>query len=166
MCKTDQMKHLLTAIACCLAVAGSAQFPYNPDSNGDGFVGSADLVTLLSFYGELAPVDSLVVVSVDALALSGYSIDWGDSIPIYQVTADVDVVLAPTDTCMSYFLTADSDVMQKFWYESFYSQSSMSVGCFVLNDSLVYAFTDCLWPGQSRHIRGTVFLNGRWFCME
>ena len=29
------MKHLLTAIACCLAVAGSAQTPYNPDSDGD-----------------------------------------------------------------------------------------------------------------------------------
>ncbi len=34
------MKHLLTAIACCLAVAGSAQIHsaadgYNPDVNGD-----------------------------------------------------------------------------------------------------------------------------------
>ncbi len=47
------MKHLLTAIACCLAVAGSAQTPvaYNPDANGDNYVGSADLVALLAEYG-------------------------------------------------------------------------------------------------------------------
>ena len=47
------MKHLLTVIACCLAVAGSAQTPvaYNPDVNGDNYVGSADLVALLSEYG-------------------------------------------------------------------------------------------------------------------
>ena len=111
------MKHLLTAIAYCLAVAGSAQTPYNPDSNGDGFVGSADLVSLLSLYGELAPVDSLTVVTADALELSGYyQTDWGYSYPIYQVTADVDVVLMPADTCIDYFLTADSGVLQKFWF--------------------------------------------------
>ena len=47
------MKHLLTAIACCLAVAGSAQTPvsYNPDSDGDYFVGAEDLLALLSEYG-------------------------------------------------------------------------------------------------------------------
>ena len=167
MCKTDQMKHLLTAIVCCLAVAGSAQTPYNPDSNSDGFVGSADLVSLLSLYGELAPVDSLTVVTVDSLELSGYQIDWGDSIPIYQVTADVDVVLAPVDTCMAYFLTADSDVKQKFWYESYYVNFAPSVNCFVLSDSLVYTFTGCN-DGylDATHLRGMIFLNGRWFCME
>ncbi|RPG85182.1 MAG: hypothetical protein CBD69_007770 [Crocinitomicaceae bacterium TMED209] len=45
------MKHLLTAIACCLAVAGSAQTPYNPDADGDGFVGSEDLLELLTEFG-------------------------------------------------------------------------------------------------------------------
>jgi len=51
MCKTDQMKHLLTAIACCLAVAGSAQTPYNPDSDGNNLMGAEDLMSLLSLYG-------------------------------------------------------------------------------------------------------------------
>ena len=45
------MKHLLTAIACCLAVAGSAQAPYNPDSDGNNLMGAEDLMSLLSLYG-------------------------------------------------------------------------------------------------------------------
>jgi hypothetical protein len=45
------MKHLLTAIACCLAVAGSAQTPYNPDSNTDYVIGVDDLMGLLSLFG-------------------------------------------------------------------------------------------------------------------
>ena len=47
------MKHLLTAIACCLAVAGSAQTPvaYNPDADGDGLIGSEDLLVFLTEYG-------------------------------------------------------------------------------------------------------------------
>lgn len=45
------MKHLLTAIACCLAVAGSAQFPYNPDADQDNLIGTVDLLTLLPLYG-------------------------------------------------------------------------------------------------------------------
>ena len=34
VCKTDQMKHLITAIACCLAVAGSAQW-FSYEEPGD-----------------------------------------------------------------------------------------------------------------------------------
>ena len=48
------MKHLFTAIACCLAVAGSAQndgYPFNPDSDGDGLIGVEDLLALLSDFG-------------------------------------------------------------------------------------------------------------------
>ena len=48
------MKHLLTAIACCLAVAGSAQsdgYPFNPDADADGIIGVADLLALLSDFG-------------------------------------------------------------------------------------------------------------------
>ena len=46
------MKHLLTAIACCLAVAGSAQteWPWNPDSNDDGNIHYADYVQLIEFF--------------------------------------------------------------------------------------------------------------------
>ncbi|MDC3198179.1 hypothetical protein OAT89_00775 [bacterium] len=55
------MKHLLTAIACCFAVAGSAQtdaYPYNPDSNGDGLIGVADLLTMLSEFGTEAQLQT------------------------------------------------------------------------------------------------------------
>ena len=44
------MKHLLTAIACCLAVAGSAQTPYNPDSDGDGCITVSDVLGVLSLF--------------------------------------------------------------------------------------------------------------------
>jgi len=53
------MKHLLTAIACCLAVVGSAQidgYPFNPDSNADGVIGVADLLALLADFGSEAEV--------------------------------------------------------------------------------------------------------------
>ena len=46
------MKHLLIAIACCLAVAGSAQTPYNPDSNGDNLIGVDDLTEFLPLWGQ------------------------------------------------------------------------------------------------------------------
>ena len=42
------MKHLLTAIACCLAVAGSAQTSYNPDIDGDGCITVTDVLGVLS----------------------------------------------------------------------------------------------------------------------
>ena len=46
------MKHLLTAIACFLAVAGSAQTPYNPDSDGNSYITITDLMSVLAVYGE------------------------------------------------------------------------------------------------------------------
>ena len=63
------MKHLLTAIACCLAVAGSAQTPYNPDSNGDNFVDIADFLDFLPNYGQnfyptpVSPSSSVAVIT-------------------------------------------------------------------------------------------------------
>ena len=52
----DLMKYLLTAIACCLAVAcyeGTTihEYPFNPDWNNDNFVGVIDLLALLSAFG-------------------------------------------------------------------------------------------------------------------
>lgn len=45
------MKHLLTAIACCFALAGSAQTPYNPDSNGDNVIAMEDFLDFLPLFG-------------------------------------------------------------------------------------------------------------------
>ncbi|MDB4694441.1 hypothetical protein OAF30_03325 [Flavobacteriales bacterium] len=44
------MKHLLTAIACLLAVAGSAQ-TWNPDADFDNVIGTSDLLALLTVFG-------------------------------------------------------------------------------------------------------------------
>jgi hypothetical protein len=85
---TDQMKHLLTAIACCLAVAGSTQTPvaYNPDADGDGLIGSEDLLVFLTEYGtsftSLFYTDEAISATYDA-----ESNDWGvqEFAPIYIV---------------------------------------------------------------------------------
>ena len=61
------MKHLLTAIACCLAVAGSAQSdcPEPLDSNSDGLIGVEDLMNLLSRYGDSDVDNDGIFDSVD-----------------------------------------------------------------------------------------------------
>ena len=45
------MKHLLTAIACFFALSMSAQFPYNPDSDGDNMIGITDVLDFLPYFG-------------------------------------------------------------------------------------------------------------------
>ena len=48
------MKHLLTLVALLISSLAMGQFPnlpYNPDDNGDGLIGVADLQTLLANYG-------------------------------------------------------------------------------------------------------------------
>ena len=113
------MKHLLTAIACCLAVAGSAQTPYNPDGNADGMIGSADLVTLLSFYGALFESDSLSVVSVDELTeLETFYWSDIDSTSVFLVPNDVDVVLNDPDSCYYYLLQLQSNAPRSVLVQS------------------------------------------------
>ena len=55
------MKHLMTLLALVVAVTAGAQesgFPYNPDANTDGFVGTEDLLIFLSDFGYDADVIS------------------------------------------------------------------------------------------------------------
>ena len=61
MCKTDQMKHLLTAIACFFALSMSAQesLPWNPNANNDNIIGTVDLLAMLNVYGEEYSVENL-----------------------------------------------------------------------------------------------------------
>ena len=47
----NMMKYLLNAIACCLAIAGSAQNTYNHDSDGDGCITVIDVLSILSVFG-------------------------------------------------------------------------------------------------------------------
>ena len=49
------MKHLMTLVALLLSTAAMAQIPtlpWNPDENGDQFVGLPDLLGLLTVYGQ------------------------------------------------------------------------------------------------------------------
>ena len=94
MCKTDQMKHLLTAIACCLAVAGSAQTPYNPDSDGNNLMGAEDLMSLLSLYGgEFYPQQTEPQIQVIAL---------NDSLVVADILESTDVVFF-TGACGEFY---------------------------------------------------------------
>lgn len=87
------MKHLLTAIACCLAVAGSAQTPYNPDSNSDNLMGAEDLMSLLSLYGgEFYP--QTIEPQVQVIALN-------DSLVVVDILESTDVVFF-TGGCNQY----------------------------------------------------------------
>jgi len=45
------MKHLLTAIACFLALSMSAQTPYNPDFDNDSLITFNDMLSFLPLYG-------------------------------------------------------------------------------------------------------------------
>ena len=48
------MKRLITLMMCAVSLGAAAQFPnlpYNPDENGDGFIGVVDLQGLLASYG-------------------------------------------------------------------------------------------------------------------
>ena len=49
------MKHLMTLVALLVSTAAVAQIPtlpWNPDGNGDGVIGSSDLIGLLTVYGQ------------------------------------------------------------------------------------------------------------------
>ena len=53
--KLKTMKHLMTLAALfvsSLAMAQIPTFPWNPDGNGDGVIGSSDLIELLTVYGQ------------------------------------------------------------------------------------------------------------------
>ena len=56
----------LLLAASCLTAVGQVEFPYNPDENGDGFIGVVDLQGLLSAYG--TEFDNSVFLSENELA--------------------------------------------------------------------------------------------------
>lgn len=63
------MKHLLTAIACCVTFAVGAQtgqidLPYNPDADQDSLIGTTDLLPLLALYGGEFEPDEILIEDV------------------------------------------------------------------------------------------------------
>jgi hypothetical protein len=68
------MKHLLTAIACFFALSLSAQFPYNPDSDGDNMIGMDDFLNFLPLFGQpITPSFTLQKQVCDADSINGSS---------------------------------------------------------------------------------------------
>ena len=72
------MKHLLTIISCFAVLSMSAQnnlieFPYNPDSDNDDLIGTADLLDLLSLFGSEFSEEGLYLNedSTDSLYFTG-----------------------------------------------------------------------------------------------
>ena len=67
-------------------MAGSAQTPYNPDSDSDNLMGAVDLMSLLSLYGgEFYPVtNEPVVFTIDSLPAGGppWNVYIADSVDI------------------------------------------------------------------------------------
>jgi hypothetical protein len=62
------MKHLITCLALGIACAAGAQVnefepPYNPDSNADAFIGTHDLMDLLSAFGSAFEPENIYVSS-------------------------------------------------------------------------------------------------------
>ena len=65
------MKHLVTCLALGIACAAGAQVngfepPYNPDSNADAFIGTHDLMDLLSAFGSAFEPEN-IYVSTDSM---------------------------------------------------------------------------------------------------
>ena len=76
------MKHLLTAIACCLAVAGSAQTPYNPDVDGDGCITVTDVLGVLSAFNTCVEGVTIYYYTTDlsTVPYGGPIDDWSDGL--------------------------------------------------------------------------------------
>ena len=103
------MKHLLTAIACFLALSMSAQTPYNPDFDNDSLITFNDMLSFLPLYGsEFFPESSIST----------------DSILIYDMQPEIDAhweswqccdLVYPTITIPA---TADKVVMLSTNYDN------------------------------------------------
>ena len=67
------MKRLVALMICAVSLGAAAQFrlPYNPDENGDGFIGVADLQSFLTNYGNEFVVENLSLVNETALYYLG-----------------------------------------------------------------------------------------------
>ncbi len=77
------MKRLLACLAVMSSLAASAQFdnaqfPYNPDSEPDGYIGVADVLEVLSIFGSQFDVATLSADSSSALVLIGEQVSYWD----------------------------------------------------------------------------------------
>lgn len=82
--KYFQMKQILILLFLGMGGVLWAQAPYNPDSDGDSLIGSADLLNLLPLYGEGFYVDTDPVID---------TLDWTGAVDdTLQLSAEADIV--------------------------------------------------------------------------
>lgn len=158
------MKHLLTAIACCLAVAGSAQsdaYPFNPDSDGDGLIGVEDLLALLSDFGMPAELETCFKGDI-CMALTGGQCPSGvGTVFTRRPYSGVRIITLPTENY------SDGDLMhiicgQEYAYGGYvlitYLDSldtSVTIGQF-------YNSNDPTWTGGGINSASAIFSDGIW----
>ena len=154
------MKHLMTLVALLVSTAALSQIqtlPWNPDENGDQLVGSSDLISLLTVYGQNFPGSMPTIgyfTDLDSVGvLSGY--------PIVCVPDSIDIVLWPADSVFtsSQGLFLDFNEEQtSLIAESWYSSHN------IRQDTLLYVRrgpTDDM--SKRRELVRFVFFDGRWF---
>ena len=157
--KLNVMKHLMALLALLVSTAAVAQIPtlpWNPDENGDQFIGLPDLLSLLGVYGQAAPGNMPTIGYFTNLDSVGWLL--GD--PILSVSDSIDILLWPAD-----YETDDQRVYldlneerTSLIAESWYSSHN------IRQDTLLYVRrgpTDAI--AKRRELVRIVFLDGRWF---
>ena len=94
--KLNTMKHFVTLVACFTSFIGLAQNPnYDPDYNGDAFIGVTDLTSLLSIYNSSVYDEEYNVVYFQDLPVIGENMSWDgeDEAQILQVPDDADLLI-------------------------------------------------------------------------
>ena len=122
------MKHLLTAIACFFALSMSAQFPYNPDSNGDNMIGMDDFLDFLPLFGEaVIPEFNLQKQTIDADSTNAIvyeETDWVSIVNISPYYDDYSSVTLPAGTSWKKIFFALDESPRNI---NFHSPNSQSV---------------------------------------
>ena len=159
------MKHFVTLVACLVSLFALGQNPnYDPDSNGDDFIGSADLVSFLTLFNTMLNSETLTVGYAIELDSAGTFELPNTSTPVtyYSVPDSVDVLL--------YSPTADTVQIEPYSYRYVVLRSterqrlvvadgpggSMSYG-----DSLV----PCYYHPDFWGLSTWLFFEDRWFAL-
>ena len=167
---------LFFAASCVTAVG---QVDYNPDANGDGAIGSADLVTFLSYYGLELDVNSAVIALTSQLDSIGLH---PTSFP-YELGAICDstiILICDEDTCVTeyecqYFLEVLSVpdsvdiVLNDDGVPSYLSLDDSERDCLVYSSRFLYGNSydelpdSLVFCESNKHLTKAVFLNNEWW---
>ena len=153
------MKHLLTAIACCLAMAGSAQsdaYPFNPDSDGDGFITVEDLLVLLTDFGLAAELETCFKGEIYKVR------DWNT----FYIPGDCGTLIVTrpyggiNTTILNVEPYSDGDVIH-VCTDAAYGPDGTSIFRYIDYDGILHTFAS-FGPGIGEGFTKFTFDNGAW----